>query len=101
MPSQPKPAWGDSGVPVSTRQAAVTPRPTNTRDIPRAAANQPKLVKPTSFTVNNSTTARPAPPAAPTTTYRVGIGDVLDIRLTNMATRESTLFTVMKNGVLE
>lgn len=102
MANQPKPAWGDSGVPVGARPTVVTPpRPTNTRDIPRAAVNQPKLVKPTSLTVNNSTTARPAPPTAPTTTYRVGIGDVLDIRLTNMATRESTLFTVMRNGVLE
>ena len=100
MANQSKPAWGDSGVPVTTRPALVTPRPTNTRDIPRVAANQPKLVKPTSLAVN-STTARPAPAAAPTTTYRVGIGDVLDIRLSNMATRESTLFTVMKNGVLE
>jgi polysaccharide export outer membrane protein len=100
--NQPKPAWGDSAVPVSSRTAAVTPpRSTNTRDIPRAAAVQPKMVKPTSLTFNNSTTARPATPTAPTSTYRVGIGDVLDIRLTNMATRESTLFTVMKNGVLE
>src|SRR6478672_11503441 len=33
--------------------------------------------------------------------YRVGAGDVLDIRLTNVVTRESTLFTIMKNGQLE
>ena len=39
--------------------------------------------------------------AAPTVVYQVGIGDVLDIRLANLPTRESTLFTVMKNGVLE
>lgn len=101
LANQPKPAWGDSGVPVSTRQAVVTPpRPANSRDIPRVAVNQPTLVKPTSLAVNNSTTPRTAP-AAPTTTYRVGIGDVLDIRLSNLVTRESTLFTVMKNGVLE
>lgn len=100
--NQPKPAWGDSSVPVSDRPKVVTPpRTADTRDIPRTAVNQPKLVKPTSLALNNSTTARPAPAAAPTSTYRVGIGDVLDIRLTNMATRESTLFTVMKNGVLE
>ncbi|HEX5702791.1 MAG TPA: polysaccharide biosynthesis/export family protein [Pyrinomonadaceae bacterium] len=100
MANQPKPAWGDSGVPVAAHPTVVTPpRPTNTRDIPRAAVNQ--LVKPTSLNVGNSTTARPAPATAPTSTYRVGIGDVLDIRLSNMATRESTLFTVMKNGVLE
>jgi protein involved in polysaccharide export with SLBB domain len=29
------------------------------------------------------------------------VGDVLDIRLTNLSTRESTLFTVLKTGVLE
>ena len=99
--SQPKPAWGNSSVPVVSRNVGATPaRSTNTRDIPRVAANQP-LVKPTSLTTNNSTTPRLAPSAAPTTTYRVGVGDVLDIRLSNLATRESTLFTVMKNGVLE
>lgn len=98
----PKPAWGDSAVQVNSPPMVVTPqRSANTRDISRAAANQPKLVKTTSLPVSNSPTARPAPSAAPTTTYRVGIGDVLDIRLTNMETRESTLFTVMKNGVLE
>jgi polysaccharide export outer membrane protein len=40
-------------------------------------------------------------PSAPTTTYRVGAGDVLDIRLSNLPTRESTLFTVQKDGSLE
>ena len=38
---------------------------------------------------------------APTVMYHVGVGDVLDIRLTNLPTRESTLFTVLKNGLLE
>jgi protein involved in polysaccharide export with SLBB domain len=38
---------------------------------------------------------------APTVVYHVGIGDVLDIRLSNLPTRESTLFTVLKNGSLE
>ena len=38
---------------------------------------------------------------SPTSLYRVGIGDVLDIRLANLPTRESTLFTVLKDGGLE
>ena len=98
----PKPAWGDSAVPVSSPPAVVTPpRPTNTLDVPRSGTNQPKLVKPTSMSLNHSTTVRPVAPPAPSNTYRVGVGDVLDIRLTNMVTRESTLFTVMKNGLLE
>src|SRR5205085_8896564 len=33
--------------------------------------------------------------------YAVGIGDVLDVRLSNLTTRESTLFTVMRDGTLE
>ncbi|HUQ34650.1 MAG TPA: polysaccharide biosynthesis/export family protein [Pyrinomonadaceae bacterium] len=42
-------------------------------------------------------------PAAlpPTSIYRVGIGDVLDIRLLNAQNRESTLFSVMAGGLLE
>ena len=36
-----------------------------------------------------------------TAVYRVGEGDVLDIRLANVVTKESTLFTVMKEGVVE
>jgi len=38
---------------------------------------------------------------APTVVYHVGVGDVLDIRLTNLPTRESTLYTILKNGALE
>jgi protein involved in polysaccharide export with SLBB domain/Flp pilus assembly protein TadD len=34
-------------------------------------------------------------------TYRVGVGDVLDIRLTNAPTTRSTLYTVMEGGLIE
>jgi protein involved in polysaccharide export with SLBB domain len=37
----------------------------------------------------------------PTSVYRVGVGDVLDIRLLNAQGRESTLFSVMADGLLE
>src|SRR5712692_10436750 len=33
--------------------------------------------------------------------YRVGIGDVLDIRLENIPTHESTLFTVITGGFID
>jgi protein involved in polysaccharide export with SLBB domain len=36
-----------------------------------------------------------------TNTYRVGVGDVLEIRLLNAPTRESKLFSVMSGGLLE
>ncbi|MDT5124166.1 MAG: polysaccharide biosynthesis/export protein [Acidobacteriota bacterium] len=62
----------------------------------------------TSATSNPPTTEEPAAKANATTNappltsiYRVGAGDVLDIRLLNAATRDSTLFTVMASGLLE
>ena len=53
--------------------------------------------------VRTTTSASVVPAPLPSTSelYRVGAGDVLDIRLSNMPTRESTLFTVMKDGSLE
>jgi len=75
---------------------------------------QSKFLKPTSLAVNDTTAdtpvraAAPAPAPAPSgnnnlagTMYRVGIGDVLDIRLANVSTHESTLFTVLKDGDVE
>ena len=41
------------------------------------------------------------PNASDSAVYRVGVGDVLDIRLANISTRESTLYTVMKDGIVE
>ena len=40
-------------------------------------------------------------PIDPSTVYRVGVGDVLDIRLLNASGRDSTLFMVMAGGLLE
>ena len=40
-------------------------------------------------------------PIDPSSVYRVGVGDVLDIRLLNANGRESTLFIVMAGGLLE
>jgi len=33
--------------------------------------------------------------------YRVGVGDILDIRLLNTASRDSTLYTVLEGGLIE
>ncbi|HEV7684508.1 MAG TPA: polysaccharide biosynthesis/export family protein [Pyrinomonadaceae bacterium] len=68
---------------------------------PASAANK------TSLAIAKSATAAPAPlapvPAAMTATqiYRVGAGDVLDIQLAENPGRNSTLFTVLDDGVLE
>ena len=48
-------------------------------------------------------TSSATPVAAPALTqiYRVGVGDVLDVKIVDMPTRDSTLFTVLAGGVLE
>jgi protein involved in polysaccharide export with SLBB domain len=114
-PAQPK--WGNTAVVVlSAPNQRITPvndRPAATsKTVDQANQGTKKLVQQTSM-------ARPAPPLvrplessadprrlltrtmAPTAMYAVGIGDVLDVRLANLPTKESTLFTVMRNGVLE
>src|SRR5205085_6736695 len=53
-----------------------------------------------STTAAASATTAPAAPA-PTSIYRVGVGDVLDIRLVNGTSRDSTLFTILTGGVLD
>lgn len=92
---------------------AVTPSEQNSR-------TRPKLIQPTAMiteapsvrliapplnaAARPNTVARASAPARPlsaTMLYRVGIGDVLDIRLANMPTRQSTLFTVLNPGVVE
>ncbi len=47
------------------------------------------------------TPAKATVTAAATQVYRVGPGDVLDIQLSNYPSRNSTLFTVLPDGVLE
>ena len=62
------------------------------------AAAQETAVVPVKASVNDSSGA----PARPLTEiYRVGVGDVLDIRLLNSANSKSTLFTVMEGGVID
>lgn len=39
--------------------------------------------------------------AQPTEIYKIGAGDVLDVRLLNSASKESTLFTVLESGAID
>jgi protein involved in polysaccharide export with SLBB domain/Flp pilus assembly protein TadD len=55
---------------------------------------------PVSVTGSNSTSAS-SDEAALVNIYRVGVGDVLDIRLLNSATNRSTLYTVIDGGLIE
>jgi protein involved in polysaccharide export with SLBB domain len=111
--------WGNSPIvnrPRSNNRTA-TPKPLET-----SAANNSvprKLIEQTALAVEAPTERVNTPPStgrvgsagaaalpvrrnmSPTEEYRVGLGDVLDIRLMEMPTRESTLFTVLANGSIE
>jgi protein involved in polysaccharide export with SLBB domain len=98
-----KSTWGDSAIAPKVTPPVVAQGPAPGITNIQKGTQPLRLVKPTSLNLNpgNSPDLRSAHAAAPTQIYRVGAGDVLDIRLTNMVTHESTLFTVMKNGQLE
>ncbi len=57
-------------------------------------------VAPIKASVTDSAAA-PAPARPLTEIYRVGAGDILDIRLLNSANNRSTLFTVMDDGAID
>jgi protein involved in polysaccharide export with SLBB domain len=120
------PTWGNTvitGDPVARKDSASRKPESSRKAVTPPEQNsgiRPKLIQPTAMiteapsvrliapSVNAAArpngTARSSSPARAlpaTMLYRVGIGDVLDIRLANMPTRESTLFTVLNPGVVE
>ena len=68
-----------------------------------AATSQPPANGAATSQPPASDTASPAPDAEQTltTTYRVGVGDILDIRLLNSTTPRSTLYTVVDGGLID
>lgn len=95
----------------TTRHAGTVP-PANSSDRkvpspspePRVVQGGAKPSEPGSaVSLQSNTAASAAAPAAvaPTQVYKVGVGDVLDIKLPDNPVRSSTLFTVLENGVLE
>jgi protein involved in polysaccharide export with SLBB domain len=78
---------------------------TATTDAPARTVNTVPVAAPASNTADpskaNTTAATATPALALTNIYRVGVGDVLDVRLLNATTSESTLFTVLAGGLLE
>jgi len=65
-----------------------------------ATAQETAGVVPVKASISDSSDASPAPQRL-TEIYRVGIGDILDIRLLNSAYNRSTLFTVADNGLID
>jgi protein involved in polysaccharide export with SLBB domain len=115
-PNTTGPKWGNTAVISRSdpKERIVLPANSPDRQPPADQGRQPakKLIQQTSLApalTGNSPVAgnTPSPKSlnprspAPTVVYHVGAGDVLDIRLTNLPTKESTFFTVLKNGLLE
>jgi protein involved in polysaccharide export with SLBB domain len=105
-----QPAWGNTSViirPGQNDRIASASTLTKTTSVDQIQTAPRKLVQPTSLVADPSARAAANTPAltaartAPTSTYNVGTGDVLDVRLSNWPTRESTLFTVMRDGTIE
>jgi polysaccharide export outer membrane protein len=95
--------WGN--IPIKTAETAQMIPPKSTAVNEDVSAATRTLVQPTMMKVNGPTaSARVASSPVSSTLpsmYSVGPGDVLDIRLSNTASRESTLFTVFQNGSIE
>jgi polysaccharide export outer membrane protein len=65
------------------------------------AAQETVGVLPIKASVNDSTSSASTPARPLTDIYRVGIGDILDIRLLNSVNNRSTLFTVSDSGAID
>ncbi|HMH43984.1 MAG TPA: polysaccharide biosynthesis/export family protein [Pyrinomonadaceae bacterium] len=101
-----QPLWGNTSVIVRPEQPArgtVSEKSTSADE----SKTPRKLVQPTMLVADKSALASSPRVVASTSstsgsfTYKVGAGDVLDIRLPNTPAHESTLFTVLKNGTVE
>lgn len=100
----PKPG-SETGVPVGVpvRNNTGAEGATQSGPVPNKAAQPAPAGVPPAVNPNPAPAAKPAPPAvSPTEVYRIGIGDVLDIRLLNgQDPRQNTLYSVVAGGVLD
>lgn len=75
-------------------------------DKPETAAKETtspmvKTAAPTPSAPSRTTTEPPVTEASLANVYRIGVGDVLDIRVLNSVTPRSTLFTVLEGGLID
>ena len=105
---EPPPLEGNNIVPVSG--AVTEPANSPANNLPRpsvtegnAEGEQTRAAGDSAGESSTDTNAGNPIPAnvALTDIYRVGLGDVLDIRLMNSAANRSTLYTVMNGGVID
>ncbi|HBB96787.1 MAG TPA: hypothetical protein DC054_15520 [Blastocatellia bacterium] len=101
-----QPVWGNTSVIVRPEQptrgtASEKVASSDESKTPRKLVQPTLLVADRSASASNPRVAASLSTTSASSTYKVGAGDVLDIRLQNTPARESTLFTVLKNGTVE
>ncbi len=96
-------AESESAVANAPQRAAVQPnaQPTEERVSAPATTETPTNPGTSPTTSNDSAPALPADELALTTTYKIGVGDVLDVRLLNSRSNRSSLYTVLDGGVID
>lgn len=89
------------GAPVKTSTGAEGANETGKETSPATQPNNPATPPPVTRPANASAAAA-TPAVSPASIYRIGIGDVLDIRLLNAQDpRQNTLYSVVAGGVLD
>ncbi len=100
-PTKPAETSKASGSPAANTTAPVNKQPV---DAPRSSTTANPNTNPVNkpSTPANDPVVKTSADSQPLTEiYRVGVGDVLDIRLLNSATNRSTLYTVIGGGVID
>ncbi len=78
----------------SSQPAPSITQPSNSTDAATSASTSNETSSATSVDL-------PAADGPPTSIYRVGVGDILDVRVANSPSGRSTLYTVLDGGVLD
>jgi protein involved in polysaccharide export with SLBB domain/tetratricopeptide (TPR) repeat protein len=95
-----KPAATNGNTPTGTVATAANSNGTSVSGTSATSASAPAKDE-TTAAASEAAAAASASEMPPTSVYRVGVGDVLDIRLLNAPTSRSSLFTVMSGGLIE
>ena len=98
-PNKPEP---NKSEPNKTATPVATPAPSTPASSVPASGNPNVTANPNTYGLPARPSSAAAPPASPADIYRIGTGDVLDIRLLNgQDPRQSTLYPVLAGGVLD
>jgi protein involved in polysaccharide export with SLBB domain len=95
-----EPSTKTTTTPATSNVAAASSATISSTNAPAKTESKPEPKNDAPAKETNEASATPDE-ASLVKTYRVGVGDVLDIRLMNTPTTRSTLYTVMEGGLIE